>query len=444
LLQDEEATATDGLKPQTRAYIVALASAALGLLAYAIARASVPGPERLIGALILTALVVVSVLFPLNIGLRVRARLTLETGIVFAAVLLFEPGVAMLIALLGSLLGYAILRRPREEAAFNASQIALQAGAGSLILALAGWSIRDLTDPAHWLVALLAAAAMYVVNTASVSTIIGIEAGERPWRVWRRMAGFDAVEHPSQLALGFLAAVIADEYVLALPLLLLPAYAIYNSLDRQAHLHGQTVEAVESLADIVDVRDPYTANHSRRVADLARRLAVELGLDHDEAELVGRAARVHDIGKLAIDASVLAKPGPLTDEEWRQVRQHPITGVRILQKLPLFAEATSFVRSHHERIDGGGYPDGLRGEKIPLGARIIAVADSYDVMANARPYRGGLPTDVIRAEMERHRGVQWDARAVDALLRLIDRGEVGPPARADLAQDRSGALPPST
>ena len=173
------------------------------------------------------------------------------------------------------------------------------------------------------------------------------------------------------------------------------------------------------MADVIDHRDPYTAGHSIRVSELATRIAQEMGLPWDEVQLIRAAARVHDLGKIEIDGNVLRKPGHFDDREWELMRRHPIVGAEIIARFPEFARGADYIRYHHERWDGQGYPYGLKGEEIPLGARIIAVADSYDAMATDRPYRKALSTDVIRRELARGAGVQWDPEVVAAFFRVM-------------------------
>ncbi|MEZ4522497.1 MAG: HD domain-containing phosphohydrolase [Thermomicrobiales bacterium] len=158
-------------------------------------------------------------------------------------------------------------------------------------------------------------------------------------------------------------------------------------------------------------------------------MATQLNLAPDEIASVERAARVHDLGKLVIDLSVLNKNEPLSAEEWELFRRHPADGANILTWFPEFNRSTAYVRHHHERWDGRGYPDGLSGASIPFGARILAVADSLDAMSSARPYRAPLTQEAILAEFTAYRGVQWDAAVVDALFALIDSGAI------DLAGD---------
>ena len=152
-------------------------------------------------------------------------------------------------------------------------------------------------------------------------------------------------------------------------------------------LKERSTAAMESLSATVDARDAYTAGHSRRVQQLALAIGRELGLSHVELDLLGHAALFHDIGKLAIPDSILLKPASLTEEEWALMQRHADEGARIIDRLGFLGDAVPAIRHHHERFDGTGYPDRLQGEEIPLGARIIHVADALDSMLTTRIYR---------------------------------------------------------
>lgn len=418
------------LRSAARRYIITLVLAALGVTFVGLRYAPPPTGQRLGLALAFAVVLTVVNLFPLHFGFK--TKLSLDTSVLFAAILLFAPGYAMLIAGVGALGGGIIGRRPRSERLFNAAQAVLRAGGGSAVLAVVGWDVNQLhfTRPAQVFMLAVAAGALYLINHLAVALVIGFQSGQAPLRILRQTVGFDSVEQLAQVALGLLAVVAIDAQIWTLPLLVLLGGSVYRSSHRHLQLRQQTLDAVAALADAVDIRDPYTAEHSRRVAASARELAIRLGLAPDEVDLVEQAARVHDVGKIVVDIAVLTKEGRLSDDEWTQLKRHPTTGAAILGQFPQFARATSYVRHHHERIDGGGYPDGLRGERTPLGARIIAVADSFDAMAAARPYRPGLPLDAVRAEFAKQRGRQWDARVVDALLDLIDQGRVVVPNAA--------------
>src|SRR5579884_3846287 len=165
----------------------------------------------------------------------------------------------------------------------------------------------------------------------------------------------------------------------------------------------------------LEEKDPYLRGHSMRVAGYAVGIARELGLDGATLDAIALGAELHDLGKIGVSEAVLHKPGPLTDAEYRHIMEHPVIGARILAPLMRDAPAAlAIVRSHHERLDGRGFPDGLKGEAIPLEVRIATVADSFDAMTSLRPYRPALSVARALAELEEGKGVQFDARAVEA------------------------------
>jgi diguanylate cyclase (GGDEF)-like protein len=180
--------------------------------------------------------------------------------------------------------------------------------------------------------------------------------------------------------------------------------------------------AAASLAHAVDARDTYTGSHSERVADFAARIAERLGLRHDVVELTRLAGSLHDLGKLAIPEEILRKPGALTDSERLVLERHPQIGFRMLESLGVDPVA-DWVLHHHERWDGTGYPDGLRGAQIPLGARIVFVADAFDAMTTDRVYRARLGYDEALAELDRCAGTQFDPDVVEAFVAELAESE---------------------
>ncbi len=186
-------------------------------------------------------------------------------------------------------------------------------------------------------------------------------------------------------------------------------------------LRLRSTEALEGLSATVDARDAYTAGHSRRVREIALHIGDELGLSYGEREMLGHAALFHDIGKIAVPDSVLMKPGALTASERAVMQIHPEEGAEIVKRLGFLADAVPTIRHHHEDWDGAGYPDGLAGVEIPLGARIIRVADALDAMMNERVYRPGRTLEDALAELRRGAGTQFCARCVDAAVAVSDR-----------------------
>lgn len=407
------------------AFIWGLALVALALLVFTLPRAAKPDPTGIAVAGALAALIAAAYVLPVHFDFK--SNVVLDTSLIFTAVLIFEPGIALLVVGAGTLAGQLMRRTGElEETVFNTSQVMVQAAFGCLTLQFSGWQMVDGFDTLLGGLSLaLAAVAIYLTNTILVAAIIALHTGLNLLAVWlQSVTRNDSLEQLGQFSVGLLAAMLIDVHAWALPFLVLLIAIIYVSLRRQYALRAMTIEAIEGLADLVDFRDRYTANHSRRVAVFAREIAIVLGLEPVEVLKIERAARVHDLGKVMIDLALLSKPGKLSDDEWRIFKSHPASGWDILRGFPDFRGESQYVRHHHERIDGTGYPDGLVGGAIPLGARIIAVADGFDAMASPRPYRPALAPDVVIAELERGRGSQWDAAAVDALLTLIESGRV--------------------
>jgi len=187
----------------------------------------------------------------------------------------------------------------------------------------------------------------------------------------------------------------------------------------------KTYESILSvLGSALGLRDHATEGHSDRVAVLAMLVAREMGVAHGQAECIGQAAVLHDIGKIGIPDAILLKPGPLTEEEWREMRKHPGLGYEMLKDDPFLSNLAEIVYSHHERYDGTGYPRGLKGEEIPLGARIFAVVDAYDAITSDRPYRRAKSHGEAMEEIVRWSGIQFDPRVVEAFRELDKKGLV--------------------
>ena len=181
-----------------------------------------------------------------------------------------------------------------------------------------------------------------------------------------------------------------------------------------------SLERLQALVHALEEKDPYLRGHSVRVANYAFGIGRELGLAPAALDLISLGAELHDLGKIGVSEAVLHKPGKLTDIEYRHIMEHPVTGARILGPLMRDAPAAlAIVRSHHERMDGKGFPDGLKGEEIPLEVRIVTVADSFDAMTSLRPYRPALSVPKAMVELEDGKGMQFDPGAVQAFLRAF-------------------------
>ena len=179
---------------------------------------------------------------------------------------------------------------------------------------------------------------------------------------------------------------------------------------------GATIQAI---THVVETRDPYTAGHQRRVADLARTIATEMNLPHNKVEGIRMAGVIHDIGKISVPAEILSKPGKLTYKEFELIKDHPQTGYDILRDVEFPWPIATIILQHHEKMDGSGYPQGLKGDEICLEARIIAVADVVEAIASHRPYRPANGIDAALVEIEKNKGIFYDAEVVGACLRIV-------------------------
>ncbi len=184
------------------------------------------------------------------------------------------------------------------------------------------------------------------------------------------------------------------------------------------------IETVISLAATIDAKDPYTHGHSQRVMEYSLAIGKEMNLSNDEIKDLKLSALLHDIGKIGINENILTKPAKLTDEEFSEIKKHPGTGAGIIEHIKKLKDISPGIKYHHERFEGGGYPNGIKGENIPFFARIIAVADTYDAMTSDRPYRKGLDPEIALAEVEKCKGTQFDEKCADAFIKVYRDGKI--------------------
>jgi HD-GYP domain-containing protein (c-di-GMP phosphodiesterase class II) len=312
----------------------------------------------------------------------------------------FNPGILALCALAGAAVFQAV----------NAALLSATAGLGDS--GVAGLTRLVMAGAA-------ASAVYFAVNVGLIGLLVGLRSG-RPWyRAW----AWPLMVSPSliwnYLALGLLGdLLVAMERVggvVGLGLALIPLAVTYFSLRQNAATSRLYDAVVATLADSLDLRDHDTGGHTRRTAALAVRLGQRLGLRGQALADLRTAALLHDLGKIGVADAILLKPAELTGGEWAAMRRHPELGAELLAAHGLLAGAVPMIRHHQEHYDGSGYPGGLVGAAIPLGARIIAVADAFMAMVDGRPYRAGIAPDAAWRELQHNAARQFDPQVVAAL-----------------------------
>lgn len=371
-----------------------------------------------------------------------------------AALLLFGAFWAAAVAACSTFVSQCLMRRPCAKVVFNTSQKALSVLAAGTTYALLGGTVEPVFFH-YGLAAVLdrvlldafafaaAAAVFFAANSLLVSAAVAMDTGRRLTSIWRAnslwVLRYDLTMSGLAVALGWLYAVLdhPDHEVarLAFPAMVLPVIAaryIYLRLNSLQHLHEALADAhsqleenvreqLEVMVKAIEARDPYTSGHSRRVAALAEVLATEYGLSAELVTDIRNAALLHDVGKIHAEfAPILSKEGKLTSEEWAVMKTHPERSADLVGMFGKFRGAVQeAVLHHHERWDGAGYPLGRSGEAIPLGARIITIADTIDAMSTDRPYRKAPGFDAVMAELVNQKGRQFDPDLIECAVHSV-------------------------
>lgn len=343
-----------------------------------------------------------------------------SSGVHIATIVLVGPWAAAIVAAFGVLVVDWLRGSPRIKILFNASVFALASCAGGLAFHFAGGEHGSLTLPADLAPVAALVITYAVLNRLLVASVVSLFAAAPIWPQISGSAGAEAFAAGAEAGLGITLAVVAGTSPWAAVALVPLAVAVYQSRARLAQLRRETARALETFANIVDERDPYTYDHSSRVAESVRRLASGVGLPPVAVARLRWAGRLHDLGKVAVDAAVLRKAGALDEEEWAAIRRHPRLSARLLRRFRFAAAEARAVEFHHERFDGQGYY-GLPCEATPLASHFLIVADSYDAMTTDRPYRRGLPGDEALRRIEADIGTQFHPAVAKAFVAL-ERG----------------------
>ena len=371
-------------------------------------------------------------------------HVSVSAAFCFAAGLTVGPLLGGVIVALAHFADGLYVRREMIKTVVNSAGLALSTiVSGSLYLALADPAQSTLGSVQNLLTVFVAAITYTVVNTGSLALIVAPVMGVGTFQMWRANFSGLYVELLTLATLGSIIPVLVQENPLAIVMLVVPLmigpHLAFKGI-RQAH--HETRVAMEGLADALERRDPYTFRHSIRVTEYTRMmLAMMPQIPKPTADAIVAAAHVHDLGKVGSQDGSLKKPGALTAEERRELEQHAAIGAEIVDRLEAYRPSVAVIRHHHERWDGSGYPDGLSGERIPLGSRIIAVADAFDAMTSDRVYRPALSAETAFAELRKGVGTQFDPQIVELFQRAVTEQARAASAQAS-AEVAPDALPP--
>jgi len=367
---------------------------------------------------------VLSEIFAIEFSLgSYRAKSSVAFVILLAATLIFQPAAVLLIAVVMQLTTDLVIhRRKLWISAFNASQgiVAIDV-AVTLFQACGGKSI--FAGSINVLAFAVMAVTLLVANIVLFSLLFALRQRQSISAVFRNVINPGAANLLYGLfasPIAILMAVVYDKmYIGGLLLMLLPLLLVRYSYLSKVQLQQANRDLLKVLIKVIETRDPYTSGHSMRVSSLARLIAEDMGLSRRQIEQVETAGLLHDIGKIdSVYASIIQKPSDLTEEELRVIKTHAVKGAEFLKSMTSLSDAViEGVRHHHERYDGQGYPDRLRGDAIPLYSRIIMICDAIDAMLSDRPYRSALPVEAVERELLRCAGTQFDPEITRIIVR---------------------------
>lgn len=357
---------------------------------------------------------------------RPDITVSLINVVLFCALLVAGRGLAVVAAVAAvTAMTRQVTDRPGVRLAFNAGMHVVSTFlAGTVFLALGGvpGDLASVLEPRGVGVVLVSALVLTVANNGLMAVTLRLTRGERLWQAFLELVGSAAVLQVFYVGLSIVAAVLLLEvHAIALVLLLVPALVARSGLlGFQAETEAYD-RMVRAFVKAIEVKDGYTRGHAERVATLAEEVASELGFAYDDRVLARYGALLHDVGKIGIPLTIINKRGPLDDEEFARIREHPETGAEMLRDIDFLGPAVEIVRYHHERMDGRGYPHGVAHTELPPLVRIVTAVDAFDAMTSTRSYRRALDVGTAMAELRRCAGAQFDPDVVDALDRVVQR-----------------------
>jgi putative nucleotidyltransferase with HDIG domain len=368
-----------------------------------------------LGVLALIAFTTIADLFPVTF--EAGYEITVSNVFLIGAIVIFreQPGVAPIVAIVSTLIWQLLTRRVWFKVLTNVALAATAVVAGSAALRLIPWS-----DPVHVVASTALMLVVYFIADTVPLTMLLASLDGRPFRVAyvSNYAGI-VIELVGIELFGLIFYLVWDDSPWLSVLFIAPTLILRQAYFQFQRLQTDSVHALAGITNVIESRDELTHHHTQSVSTYARRLAERMRLNPDEIWQVTVAGQLHDLGKIAVRDEILFKPGKLTEAEMAQMKEHCRVGYDILRQFSNLEEVAKLVRAHHERYDGGGYPDGLKGAHLPLGAAIVAVADAFDAMRSDRPYRKAMPLEKALDVLKQGLGTQWHPVVTATFIQLL-------------------------
>ncbi len=396
-------------------YLASVIAVGVAIFIYSLWRVHFPSQ----GFILLTFSVLTFIAELVPVYLPDKAAVSVSFALVYASILLTSPFVAAVVAF--GAITCATLQGKWHGSLFNGAQFAISAFlSGMVFKLLGGYTYEFMWHDYHFYVAIVGSILAFFFSNASL--VMGVVALQKriPFRsLWRKDVNGIFIQYfalfPLSLLLYF---VYIQVGFVGMVLFFFPLMVARYSFKLFADTKKMHMELLRALTSAVDAKDPYTQGHSARVAWLATALAEKIRLSEKQREILEYAAILHDVGKIGVADAILGKNGRLTEEEYRLIQNHPVIGHRIVEGIDFLERVADIILAHHERCDGRGYPHGKEGEQIPLEAKIVAVADVFDALTSARPYRPAYTVEEALMIMENEEKGHFDPQ-IFALLKEI-------------------------
>jgi len=412
----------------TYIYIVALIFLALASLGYAVAQSTLPNAETLSLFAAFLILAVLAEVYATWVP-AYKWEISSSIAICLASVFILGPYLAVIMVFLSSLFSELLLRLNSDKSsgttglipiAFNVSQLVITVTMAGLLLNIFGRQSLQLIDYRDFALAVAVFATYLIANLSFVTGIVSITEKKPFFQSFASSIRQFFMQYLVLCVSALLLTALHSISVWHVFLALFPLTLVHISFRAYVKLQTEARNTFERISQLLDARDHYTAVHSIEVAELAVKIGLEMGLAQREIEQIDIAARVHDIGKVAVPDSILLKPGSLDEDEWAKMREHPVISAELIAGIEIYSPVANAVRHEHERWNGTGYPDGLKGDEIPMIARVIAAADIYNALTTDRPYRKAFSEDETIRMINEMIEIELDPVVASALLRVIE------------------------